>query len=68
MENPSSPEVKRIDVRDEAALREWSRKFDATPEQLREAVDAVGDHADDVEMHLKGSRSTTNSERVQQQR
>jgi hypothetical protein len=68
MENPSSPEVKRIDVRDEAALREWSRKFDATPEQLREAVDAVGDHVDDVEMHLKGSRSTTNSERVQQQR
>jgi hypothetical protein len=68
MANPSSPQVKRIDLRDEAALREWSRKFDATPEQLREAVEAVGDHADDVEMHLKGSRSTTNSERVQQQR
>jgi len=68
MANAPSPQVKRIDVRDEAALREWSRKLDATPEQLREAVDAVGDHADDVEMHLKGSRSTTNSERVQQQR
>ena len=66
--NAPSPQVKRIAVRDEAALREWSRKLDATPEQLREAVDAVGDHADDVEMHLKGSRSTTNSERVQQQR
>jgi hypothetical protein len=68
MANAPTPQVKRIDVRDEAALREWSRKLDATPEQLREAVDAVGDHADDVEMHLKGSRSTTNSERVQQQR
>ena len=66
MANTSSPQVKRIDLRDEAALREWSRKFDATPEQLREAVEAVGDHADDVEMHLKGSRSTTNEERVKE--
>jgi len=55
---------KRIDLGDEAALREWARRFDATPEQLREAVAAVGDHPDDVEMHLKGSRSSSNSERV----
>jgi hypothetical protein len=54
----------RIDLRDQGALQEWSRKFDATPEQLREAVAAVGDVAADVEMHLKGSHSTTNSERV----
>ena len=58
--------VKMIQI-DEAALREWSKKFDATPEELREAVGAVGDHADDVEMHLKGSRSSTNSERVQRE-
>ena len=57
-------DVKRIDLADEAALREWARKLDATPEQLREAVGAVGDHPDDVEMHLKGSRSSSNSERV----
>ena len=55
---------KRIDLGDEAALREWARRFDATPEQLREAVAAVGDHPDDVEMHLKGSRSSSNSERL----
>jgi len=60
-------DVKRIDLTDEAALREWARKFDATPEQLREAVEAVGDHPDDVEMHLKGSRSSSNSERVARQ-
>ena len=60
-------DVKRIDLADEAALREWARKFDATPEQLREAVEAVGDHPDDVEMHLKGSRSSSNSERVARQ-
>ncbi|MEO6747687.1 MAG: DUF3606 domain-containing protein [Caldimonas sp.] len=60
-------DVKRIDLADEAALREWARKLDATPEQLREAVAAVGDHPDDVEMHLKGSRSSSNSERVARQ-
>ena len=57
-------DMKRIDLADETALREWARKLDATPEQLREAVAAVGDHPDDVEMHLKGSRSSSNSERV----
>ena len=65
--SPQQPAVKRIDLRDEAALREWSKKLDATPEQLREAVGAVGDHADDVEMHLKGSRSSSNSERVRRE-
>jgi len=60
-------DVKRIDLADEAALREWARKLDATAEQLREAVAAVGDHPDDVEMHLKGSRSSSNSERVARQ-
>ncbi|MCW7537143.1 DUF3606 domain-containing protein [Aquabacterium sp. A7-Y] len=54
----------RIDVHQEQALREWSKKLDATPEQLREAVEAVGDGADDVEMHLKGSRSSSNSDRM----
>ena len=69
MANPSSQpqDVKRVDLHDEAALREWSKKLDATPEQLREAVQAVGDHVDDVEMHLKGSRSSSNSERVRRE-
>jgi hypothetical protein len=63
----TSRDAQRIDLADTAALREWARKLDATPEQLREAVAAVGDHPDDVEMHLKGSRSSTNSERVADQ-
>ena len=54
----------RINVNEEAALCDWSKKFDATPEQLKEAVAAVGDLASDVEMHLKGTRSSSNSERV----
>lgn len=56
----------RIDVAAPASLAEWSRKLAVTDDQLKEAVAAVGDLATDVEMHLKGSRSTTNKERVQE--
>jgi hypothetical protein len=56
----------RIDVNDPQACAQWARKLDATEEQLKEAVRAVGDKAADVEMHLKGARSTTNSDRVKE--
>jgi hypothetical protein len=56
----------RIDVQNESQLREWARKLDATPDQIKEAVAAVGSGASDVEEHLKGSRSTTNSERTRE--
>jgi len=59
-----SPESQQIDIHSEQDLREWSRKLDVSPEQLKEAVEAVGQRATDVEDHLKGSRATTNSERV----
>lgn len=59
-------EPDRIDINDETARTEWARRLDATEEQLREAVQAVGDQAADVEMHLKGSRSSTNSDRVKE--
>jgi hypothetical protein len=54
----------RIDPAQEAQLRDWAKKLDATPEQIKEAVQAVGDRADEVEAHLKGTRATSNSERV----
>ncbi len=54
----------RINVNQDHELRHWAKKFNATPEQLKEAVQAVGDRADQVEAHLKGVRSTTNSDRV----
>ena len=44
----------------------WCKKLDVTEDQLREAVAAVGDKAADVEMHLKGSHSTTNADRVRE--
>ncbi len=56
--------VEQIDINREHDLREWSRKLNVTEDQVREAVQAVGPRATDVEDHLKGSRATTNSERV----
>jgi hypothetical protein len=52
----------RIDVNQEDQVQAWSQKLDATPEQIREAVQAVGEQAADVEMHLKGTRATTNAD------
>jgi hypothetical protein len=56
----------RIDINDPSACATWVKKLDTTEDQLREAIAAVGDKATDVEMHLKGTRSTTNSDRVRE--
>ena len=66
MPNAPGIEPDRIDPQDEQALERWAKRLDATPEQLREAVQAVGDKAADVEMHLKGARSSSNSDRVKE--
>jgi hypothetical protein len=66
MTNQPGEQPDRIDVNDDQALAGWAKKLDATPEQLREAVQAVGDRVADVEMHLKGARSTSNSDRVKE--
>ncbi|MBA2960689.1 MULTISPECIES: DUF3606 domain-containing protein [Ramlibacter] len=57
-------EPDRIDVNDPQDCAAWARKLDTTERQLHEAVRAVGAIAADVEMHLKGSHSTTNADRV----
>lgn len=62
----SNPQPDRIDVDDAASLARWTRELDTTEEQLRDAIAKVGDKAADIEMHLKGARSTTNVDRVQQ--
>jgi len=60
----SAAPAERIDRNDPAQLRQWARQLDASPEQVEEAIDAVGDKLADVEMHLKGTRSTSNAERM----
>jgi hypothetical protein len=61
---PNATGPDRIDVGSDASLDEWAKKLDTTTSQLKDAVAEVGDRATDVEMHLKGTRSTTNTERV----
>lgn len=43
----------RINVNQDYELRDWSRKFGVTPEELKRAVDKVGPQAADVERELK---------------
>ncbi|WP_081497372.1 DUF3606 domain-containing protein [Acidovorax sp. CF316] len=62
----SNPQPDRIDVNDAASLARWKRELDTTEEQLKNAVAQVGDKATDIELHLKGARSSTNADRVQQ--
>ena len=63
LQNRGGQDRKRIDVHQDYELRDWAKKFGATPEQIKQAVQAVGTRADDVEMHLKGGRGTASSER-----
>ena len=42
-----------------------AERLDVSPDQIRDAVEKVGDRSSDVELHLKGSRSTTNDDRVE---
>nr|WP_145552303.1 DUF3606 domain-containing protein [Variovorax boronicumulans] len=46
----------RISVNEDYELRGWAKRFNVTPEQLKEAVKAVGTQAEEVERHLKASR------------
>ena len=48
----------------EEEIQRMADELDATPEQIREAIAAVGPRQADIEMHLKGTRSTSNSDRV----
>jgi hypothetical protein len=54
----------RIDISQEHELRSWAQKFGVSREQIEQAVRAVGNQADDVEMHLKGKRGTGQAERA----
>jgi hypothetical protein len=47
---------KRIDVSQDYELRDWAKKFGVTPDELKEAVRAVGDSADAVQEHLASAK------------
>ena len=64
-EKSQDTSTERIDLNDKAACERWVKKLNITHEQMREAVQAVGDNPSDVEAHLKGVRSTSNDERME---
>jgi len=47
----------RIDVHQEHELRYWSEKFGVTPDDLKEAIEAVGPVVEDVEQRVRGRGS-----------
>ena len=66
LQNRGGSDRKRIDVNQDYELRDWSKKFGVSTDQLKEAVQAVGTQADRVESYLKtrGERSgSSGSER-----
>ena len=54
LKNRGGRDRTRIDVNQDYELRDWSKKFGVTKEQLKDAVQAVGTEADKVEKHLRG--------------
>lgn len=44
---------KRINLNEDYEVRDWTKSLGVTEEQLRKAVEVVGDQADKVREHLK---------------
>ena len=47
-----SPDRDRINLNEDYEARDWSRKFGVSPEELKTAVQKVGNSADAVRKHL----------------
>ena len=59
---PNDSSIEHIDPRNPAHAERWTREFDVSEAQLTQAVAKVGDKAPDVELYLKGTRSSTNAD------
>jgi hypothetical protein len=44
----------RINMKQQHQVRYWSERLGVTPDELRQAVDAMGPMADDVEQRVRG--------------
>lgn len=53
---PGGQDRTRISLSEDYEVRDWSKKFNVSQEQLRAAVKAVGNEAKDVEEYLKKQR------------
>ena len=48
------PDRQRISLAEDYEVRDWAAKFNVSEEQLRAAVERVGDQAHDVQQELRG--------------
>jgi hypothetical protein len=46
----------RINIHEQYELRDWAKSLDTTPERIKEAVQAVGDRAENVREYLGQGR------------
>lgn len=46
----------RINTHEDYEVRDWSKKFGCTADELKAAVKSVGNMATDVEKHLKAKK------------
>ena len=53
-QNVGGADRSRISLGEEYEVRDWTRALGVTEQQLREAVDAVGNSADKVREYLGG--------------
>lgn len=49
-----SPDRDRISLSEDYEVRDWTKSLGVSEDELREAVDAVGNSADKVREYLKG--------------
>ena len=49
-----SPDRDRISLSEDYEVRDWMKSLDVSEDELRKAVDAVGNSADKVREYLKG--------------
>ena len=54
---PGGRDRTRIDVSEPHELRDWSKKFGVSEEELQEAVRTVGDQAAAVAQHFKAKHA-----------
>ena len=52
LSNRGRPDRDRINVNEDYEVRDWAKKFGVSPEELKRAVQQVGDRADTVRQHL----------------
>ena len=59
-QKPGNPDKSRINVNEEYELNNWSKKFGINRAALKNAVEAVGTAAADVESFLKNNKASNN--------